>query len=175
MTIFFVSDTHFFHENSLKFSDEHGALMRPGFDDVDHMNEVFVQRWNSVVSPEDKVYHLGDVSWRYGPLLDSLMSRLNGKKRLLIGNHDKIKGTNLVNHFQKVELWRPFGTEGFICSHVPIHRGSFRGDGVVLNVHGHVHRRTLSDPDYMNVSVEVIDYTPVPMDVVLERVKERRS
>jgi calcineurin-like phosphoesterase family protein len=110
---------------------------------------------------------------RYGPELSALLSRMHGKKRLLIGNHDILKGTNLVQLFQKVSMWRVFGEYGFICSHVPLHPDSMRRS--VLNVHGHVHQNTLQDDRYMNVSVEVVDYTPVPLDKVLNRVAKLKS
>lgn len=51
--IWFTSDTHFCHDR--------GFLYEPrGFTNVEDMNEAIVQRWNSVVAPEDTVYHLGD-------------------------------------------------------------------------------------------------------------------
>lgn len=82
MTIFFTSDTHFGHKNIIRYSD------RP-FRDVTHMNEMLVHNWNSVVTPADTVYHLGDVA--LGPIWESLeyINRLNGRKVLVTGNHDR--------------------------------------------------------------------------------------
>ena len=45
---FYISDLHFGHENAIKFDN------RP-FSSVEEMNEILVQRWNKVVSPEDTV------------------------------------------------------------------------------------------------------------------------
>ena len=59
--IWVTSDTHFRHANILKFKDSDGNLVRPGFEDVDAMDEHMIERWNSVVKPGDMVYHLGDV------------------------------------------------------------------------------------------------------------------
>ena len=47
--------TNFSHENIIKYCPE----SRP-FNTVEDMNEHIVEKWNSVVSPEDTVYHLGD-------------------------------------------------------------------------------------------------------------------
>ena len=82
---FFTSDTHFGHRNILKYTDRH---LR--YRDVDHMNEEIVHAWNSQVGPDDEVYHLGDVA--LGPWVewDSILTRLNGFKILVVGNHDRI-------------------------------------------------------------------------------------
>ena len=82
MTTFFTSDTHFGHARIIELSD------RP-FSDVDHMNTEIVRRWNEIVTPDDTVFHLGDVA--LGPIDQSLavVGRLNGFKVLVNGNHDR--------------------------------------------------------------------------------------
>lgn len=79
---FFTSDHHFGHKNIIKFSD------RP-FKDVNEMDEVLIQRWNEKVSPEDEVYHLGDVGLNSSGKLREILERLNGKIYLINGNHEK--------------------------------------------------------------------------------------
>lgn len=53
------------------------------------MNAEIVRRWNEVVSPDDTVYHLGDVA--LGRIDDSLprVGELNGYLILEEGNHDR--------------------------------------------------------------------------------------
>ena len=170
--ILFASDHHLFHANTFeKFKTDDGSPMRP-FRDLSEMHECIIANHNRVVNPGDKVYFLGDVSMRYGQELSQILSRMNGKRRLLLGNHDRMKGTNLVNLFEKVELWRVFGEYGFICTHVPLHPAQMRR--AILNVHGHIHANDMNDNRYMNVSVEAIDYTPVPLEKVLARVEKLR-
>lgn len=165
-TIFFISDTHLNHENFLKFRDEKGELIRP-FASVEAMNERIIEGWNSVVKDGDKVYHLGDVSFRYGRELSAPMSRLRGKKRLLVGNHDRIKGTNLCDCFEKVGLWRLFKDEKIICTHVPLHPEQMRH--AEWNVHGHMHQNVLNDPRYINVCVERLNYVPISLDELVSK------
>lgn len=177
MNNFFISDTHFFHDNTwLKFKRADGTPLR-NFSATWEMNEYMIEKWNSVVKQGDKVNHLGDVTFRYDRPFKELMSRLNGHKRLLLGNHDKIKGTCLLDYFEKVDLWKGFKLKGdlkkysFTCSHIPLILSSLR-DGK-FNVHGHTHASCLEDKHYINVSVEVRDYTPVHLDQIIEEIKKR--
>jgi calcineurin-like phosphoesterase family protein len=102
------------------------------------------------------------------------MTRLQGKKRLVLGNHDVIKNTELIKHFQKVSLWRIFKEEGFICSHIPLRKEQFRHK-VVLNVHAHIHQNKIDDPAYMNVCVEHTGFAPVHMDEIIKVSSKLRS
>lgn len=61
---FFISDTHFSHARILEFESDDGRPVRSGFSSVEEMDEAMIERWNSVVGPKDKVYHLGDVAIR---------------------------------------------------------------------------------------------------------------
>lgn len=91
--IWIISDTHFNHKNILGFTDSEGKKFRGDlFKDVSDMNEQMIYNWNSVIKPEDKVYHLGDVYFGSQPEADAILSRLMGKKRLIVGNHDCIYG-----------------------------------------------------------------------------------
>lgn len=177
--IWVLSDTHFNHTNILGFTDQSGEKIRGSrFSSVEEMDEEMVQKWNSVVKEGDKVYHLGDVYFGSQQRADEILSRLNGKKRLIVGNHDCIygKGNVLQKHFQKIYLWRVFKEFGLLLSHVPVHPDSIKGGGI--NVHGHIHERkvlitdgcegcspnTRVDERYRCVSVEHTNYTPVNIE-----------
>lgn len=166
--IFFTSDTHFDHANFLNFKDDQGRKIRP-FDTVEDMNETMIQRWNQVVGVMDKIYHLGDVTFRVNQLA-RIMSRLNGHKRLLVGNHDDPKNYELTRWFDKVQLWRIFKDENFVCTHIPILKEQFRHK-VQYNVHGHLHQNKVPDEQYINICVEQTDYIPVSMDELRDKCK----
>ncbi len=136
-----------------------------------------IERWNSVVTDADKVYHLGDV------LMDKkkfhLLSRLRGHKRLVRGNHDIHPTALYYEHFEEIHGCRVFaGMPNKIriaATHVPIHPEC--GSRWTMNVHGHLHSNNLmlghkKDPRYFNVSVEQVDYTPIPMEVLIDHVME---
>ena len=160
--LFLISDTHFGHENILKFTvDESGTLLRPGFNCIEEHDEHLVDCWNRTVKPGDHVYHLGDVAIAKRHI--QTIKRLNGKKRLVMGNHDIYEVDKyLAAGFQKVMAYRVF--EGWIFSHIPIY-----ADGVVRfkgNIHGHLHATPSPQGKYHSVCVEKVNYTPVSFDSI---------
>ena len=174
--IWVISDTHFRHSNILNFIDHNtGKLVRPMFTDVDAMDEHIIERWNSVVRPGDKVYHLGDVVMGDQEWFKKNWPRLNGSKRLIVGNHDDIKFLVGGGFFQKVSMWRMFPEFGLMFSHVPLHINSlyrypskdstekFEPE-IMLNVHGHLHQNPSPEGPYRNVCVETVNYTPINIE-----------
>lgn len=80
--IFFTADTHFYHRNIIEY------CKRP-YECVEEMNEAIVENWNAVVQKYDIVYHLGDVSFGTAEETRGILSRLNGIKHLITGNHER--------------------------------------------------------------------------------------
>lgn len=159
MKLFVISDTHFHHENIYKFTTFGGTeRVRPQFENAVEADREMVLRWNSVVTPEDHVWHLGDVTM--GNNL-AIVKELNGHKRLLLGNHDRCTIEQYKQAgFQKVQAYR-FCDRWGILSHIPLHPDTV---GSRINIHGHIHERDEFGPQYRNVSVERINYTPVLLD-----------
>lgn len=165
--IFFISDTHFFHDNIYKkFKLPDGAPARP-FPSAYDGDHLMLKNWNARVRPQDKVYHLGDVTFRYDGVFNELMSCLHGHKRLILGNHDKLGNGSLQRWFEKIDLWTggKFKKYGFVASHIPLRRDQFRSGE--FNVHGHTHHNLLKEPGYVNVCVEHTNYTPVHIDELI--------
>lgn len=175
--IWVISDTHFGHANILKFQDSvTGELVRPGFENVEHMDETMVERWNEVVKEGDRVYHLGDVFFGDKERFQKIWPRLKGSKRLIVGNHDDIKFLSSGGFFQKVLESRIFREERMIFSHRPLHPIEAQvgppGAGTPLvNVHGHIHQNPSPRGEYINVSVEVTDYRPVAFEELSAKAK----
>lgn len=86
MEIRFISDIHFGHKNAIRFDS------RP-FTTVGEMDLGMIESWNSVVSPGDMTYILGDVSWHDTEHSADLLRRLRGRKILVRGNHDTQVGS----------------------------------------------------------------------------------
>lgn len=170
---FFISDHHFQHSGVLKFKDAHHCLIRPEFDSVDEMNEYMIESHNKTVGVNDTVYFLGDVTWKTNTQSREIMSRLNGKKYLCVGNHDDVNF--LYPYFKKVYLWKYFPEFNMIASHVPLAKRDLKRAG--YNVHGHTHEQfvkrvvagvTQEDWRYANVCVENIGYIPIELEELRE-------
>lgn len=161
--IYVISDTHFGHDNVLRFKREDGSPVRP-FTSTQEMNDVIVQNWNSIVRDCDIVYHLGDVYYDQG---HEVLSKLKGRKRLILGNHDNAKSPNLQKYFQKIMMWRMFPEFDCVLSHVPLHESSL--NKVQYNLHGHIHEKQSPSPRHINCSVEVTEYKPVNIEDLIKR------
>lgn len=167
MKTFLIGDTHFGHSNILTFKKQDGSPLRV-FDNIYEHDEYLIYKWNLVVKPEDKVYHLGDVGFRNFTVLNQILSRLNGSKILIKGNHDNMKLSQYAQHFKDIRGSHTL--DKFILTHIPIHPDSL--SRWVGNIHGHMHSNSLPDSRYINVSVEQLnDYTPIDFEEIKRKFK----
>ncbi|MEK2647448.1 metallophosphoesterase [Bdellovibrio sp. BCCA] len=96
MSRFFISDIHAFHELQLyeKYRN---------FPSLENMHEIIVYRWNKVVSKHDTTYIVGDFSFGKFEETKEFLSRLNGKKILIVGNHDR-RSKRLLKYRDYIEM-----------------------------------------------------------------------
>ena len=182
---FLVSDTHFGHVGVCRFThpDDPSVKLRP-WDTPEEMDEEMIRRWNDRVRPNDKVYHLGDVVINRKSL--SIMSRLNGDKVLIRGNHDIFRDDEYRQYFRELRAYHVMN--GMILSHIPVHAESLGRFGT--NIHGHLHANRVRkargvdartgevlysdaiDPRYHCVSVEHLpNYAPILFEDVIKRIE----
>jgi calcineurin-like phosphoesterase family protein len=146
------------------------------------MDEAMVQRWNERVRPTDKVYHLGDVVINRRAL--KTLSRLNGDKVLIRGNHDIFPDVEYREYFRELRAYHVMS--GMILSHIPVHVESLGRFGT--NIHGHTHANRVmkprgvdantgtvlysDEPDirYHCVCVEQTDFAPILFEDVIKRI-----
>ena len=181
MKTWFISDNHFFHANILNFKDDAGNPIRPNFNSMEEMNEFMIERWNSVVGKNDKLYHLGDIIMKGArKYFDEIMPRLNGRKVLIKGNHDHAKLHVYAEYFDDVrsEIHRKSSDGDMVVfTHRPIRISNAEKEFAernTFNVHGHIHQNLIDDMRYINVSVEAIDYTPVSWHEIDQHILERK-
>lgn len=176
-----------------QMSEEERADLLPEFEErAAAMDEAMVENWNRVVGPKDKVDHLGDVVMARRAL--PILNRLNGRRRLRLGNHDPFL-KDYPKYFEEVSAYKVMPDLGLIFSHIPIDEGSIKQGWT--NVHGHLHDGRvmtmvpgeggaldmpweipyvpIPHPRYLCVSVEHIDYTPIPIEEVLSRVAAQQE
>lgn len=174
---FLVSDTHFGHAGVCNFLRSDGTKLRP-WDNPKEMDEYMVESWNSVVRPNDKVYHLGDVVINRKAL--HTLSRLNGHKVLVKGNHDIFNIEEYLPYFKDIRAYHVM--DGMILSHIPVHESSlYRFKN---NIHGHLHanrvmkiekRAEVIDDRYICVCVEHTEYKPIPFEEIRKKIKEQQQ
>jgi calcineurin-like phosphoesterase family protein len=147
------------------------------------MDEEMIKRWNATVRPNDKVYHLGDVVINRKSL--KTLSRLNGDKVLIRGNHDIFRDDEYRVYFRELRAYHVMN--GMILSHIPLHEASLGRFGV--NIHGHLHSNRVkkargidvktgatlysdeNDVRYHCVCVEQTDFTPILFEDVIKRIE----
>lgn len=160
--VFVISDTHFGHNNIIKYAN------RP-WETTEDMDNDMVDFWNHMVSPEDKVYHLGDVT--LGKKNLEILNRLNGHKTLIAGNHDIYDTKTYLKYFDNVRACREYA--GYILTHIPVHpnqKERYKG-----NIHGHMHEKTMEDPWYYSACVEQIGYAPKEIDWIIRDMEKVRE
>lgn len=161
MNNWFTADTHFGHRRIIDYCH------RP-FANVTEMDEELILNWNKIVNKDDTIYHLGDFA--FGCSLEyalSIIKRLNGHKRLIVGNHDKLalemnnirpgswesieKMDEIIVHNQKMVL----------C-HYPIASGhwhhAYKSSWML---YGHVHGTFKNEGKSLDVGVDCWNYTPI--------------
>ncbi len=169
MTLWYISDTHFDHANMIRtFKLADGSPARD-FPSVEAMNETMIERWNEVVRPSDHIYHLGDVTMhrQIGQIKYRVLDRLNGHKRLLLGNHDLDKVENYLPWFEKIKACQVH--DHILFTHIPVHPQSL--GRFAANVHGHTHHQVLpaATVPYINVCVEQTAYRPISLEEIKAR------
>lgn len=133
---YFISDLHFGHTNCLSYDN------RP-FTNIQEHDEALIQNWNNKVKTDDEVWILGDLSWYNVDTTINILKRLNGKKKLCIGNHDShfLKHEKFREQFEEITDYKELKSEdskGIILCHYPIpcFKNHFYG---WYHLYGHVH------------------------------------
>ena len=163
--IYFTSDSHFSHANILKYCN------RP-FTDVHHMNTVLTNNWNSIIDQNDTVYFLGDFAMSNYP--EKYFDRLNGKKHLVVGNHDKKNTVNLPWESKSDLLKINVDGQIIVLCHYSMrvwdrsHHGSW-------HLFGHSHGKL---PPYglsFDVGVDANNYSPISFNEVKTKIKNLKK
>jgi len=182
-SVFLVSDTHFGHMGVCKFTRNDGVTKLRPYATPEEMDEDMVAKWNAVVKPTDKIYHLGDVVINRRAL--PTLARLNGDKVLIRGNHDIFRDEEYRTYFRELRAYHVMN--GMILSHIPLHSDSLGRFGV--NIHGHTHANRVMkargvdartgeilysdeiDPRYWCACVEQTDFAPILFEDAIKRIE----
>ena len=179
--IWFTSDTHFGHENIIRFCN------RP-FDNIEEMNKTLIQNWNAVVKPDDTVFHLGDFAFGGSNIWNTTLDQLNGDIILIQGNHDrKNLRQGFVKKFLGVYSQLQILVEGqsIYLNHYPFlcYGGVYRSNPI-WQLFGHVHSGPYSTskdterlinlfPTQYDVGVDNNYYYPVSFNEVKDKIERQ--
>ena len=178
--VFIISDEHFDHKNIISHTRS-DLFDKSDIDtSVDKMNDYIISNHNEVINDDDIVIILGDFSFKTGiDRLTELVSKLNGHKFLVMGNHDKTLKPDLYLKagFEDVFLY-PIKFNDDYYSHYPLNASAdsgdrpdnllykylceeFRNSESGINYHGHQHTLVNNGEREKNVSCEQVFYKPL--------------
>lgn len=173
--IYFTSDLHLGHTNVLKLCN------RP-FQTVEEMDVTLIKNWNKRITNRDTVYVVGDIVWDKKKLA-LYMEQLNGKKVLIIGNHDRewSRREESKNYFTDILPYLEMNMDGHpitLCHYPMLEWNGSREHirkRVGYHIHGHIHNR-VSDKynvlytqyNALNAGVDINGYVPVTLEELLE-------
>lgn len=193
--VYFTSDLHFGHRNILRPT----FANRPWKDEKE-MGEALIENWNSVVTNEDYIFHLGDLFWfNDSRAIKKVLGRLNGKEiYLLPGNHDDMSSYHRVDDprikiiSDIATVWvhnyykeSPFKQVELFLSHCPSLTWPHRVNGA-YNLFGHVHsgpsvNQNNCDKDIpywpglqYDCGVDNNDYRPISLQDILQKLESQR-
>jgi calcineurin-like phosphoesterase family protein len=177
MSVYFTSDLHANHDKIRLYEK------RP-FKSVQEMQECLTDNWNSVVQhKDDEVYLLGDIWFGSSSgrveALQRFLQGLNGRKHLILGNHDAFKPFTYLSrgiesvHTNLVYYDPMYFGDIFMCHNPRLYEDRQRKlPKYNLVLCGHVHSLFEKVENIVNVGIDVWGYKPVSLDQILERVKK---
>lgn len=181
MKIYIISDTHFFHYNIIEYCHR-------GFSDEYHMNEKIITNWNSIVTQDDVVFHLGDLSAGLSGRqleLKNIIGKLNGKIHLIRGNHDHLSeeeyldyGIKSVSDYKVIDktLLVHYPLDGPCTKYTPIvdvYKEIYNDFNCEYLFHGHSHHVPDAKLNAFNASVDINNFKPLLVDDIFEKVFNR--
>lgn len=148
------SDQHFSHKNIIEFSE------RP-FVDVDEMNEHMIANYNEYVGENDVCIWGGDVGFGGNQAINEILSRCNGYKILVVGNHDFKKKNLRCLDFDEIHLVYTvdYPDVSMVFTHYPMANIPWPW----VNIHGHLHiypKAETGHPLNININCELQGYRP---------------
>ena len=168
--LFFTADTHFDHTNIIRYSN------RP-FADVKDMNEALIRNWNSKISANDDVYHLGDFC--FSSRGNQFLSRLNGRKHLILGNHDK--QVNISHGWESIQPYKEIychvggKKQMIVLCHYAMRVWNKRHHNSWM-LYGHSHGSLPDDPNALSFDIGVDCHNYMPLDVAeVERIMRKKN
>lgn len=134
------------------------------------MDSNLISNWNAKVNQNDTIYHLGDFCFSDEHIGQSILDRLNGKKHLIIGNHDKVgtrlRGWESISHYKEVSIDGQF----IILCHYAMRVWNKSHHGAI-QLYGHSHGNLPGTNQSLDVGVDCWDYSPITLTEIKRKLK----
>lgn len=178
MTIYLTSDCHFGHDRDFIWGPR-------GFSSLEEHDRTIVENWNSIVTPQDTVYILGDLmlgtNHEYGL---NCLKALQGEKYFIAGNHDTLRRQEEYQEIRLAGLGLAhiLNAEGYRFYLCHYKTETSRIDNMaplknhLINLHGHTHSKAKFESDnpfQYNVALDCHNNYPVPLGVVINDINQK--
>lgn len=180
--IWFTSDTHFGHKNIVLGTTTWAVDRRGGcrvFDTVEEHDQTIVDNFNSLVKPDDILYHMGDWSFGGHENIKKYRNLVKCKNiHLILGNHDQhivprdspyrgcFSSVHYVNNFSIKWDGGQLGKTKFFLSHYShqVWENSHHG---TIHLFGHSHGTLSGIGRSMDVGVDTHNFYPYSLDEIM--------
>ena len=159
MAVYFTADSHFNSNRTLEHSK------RP-FSSVEEMDRILINNWNSIITNDDIVFHLGD----FGDFKTA--KQLNGQIILVPGNHERLNPDFINYNSCFTGITQDITTLDYKGYHITMaHEPSLIKDNLIdetnINIFGHLHKLCMIKPFGINVGIDCHNYKPIDFDTIL--------
>lgn len=159
---FLISDTHFGHNGISERFRTHFTSDVEHHDSIHHSILECSGKRNTLLMGGDNVFKVSEF-WR----LEAYAKRYQ-RVFVCLGNHDHKSLPKFLAQFDNVYMFGIIKMWDFWHSHAPMHPTELYGKP---NIHGHTHGKNVDDPRYFNISCENINYEPIELQHLIERMK----
>lgn len=188
---FFCADTHFFNKAMIRYQNR--GINNVLFETAKEMNTQLIANWNSVVSPSDVVFFIGDFADTFGNVnkIKQIIEQLNGTIYFILGNHDSYKafkelGLNVLDSLVKIHVSDKDSNNNdilqeIILCHYPILSWDNKAKGS-WHLHGHTHGLMMQNSDIYNliyvdnyikdIGVDCTNLRPISYNEIKEEFKK---
>ena len=156
-----------------------------GFSSIQEHDKTIISNWNSIISKNDIVYHLGDVMLGNNNYGIQCLSSLNGNIKIIPGNHDTPTRLSLYKNIPNVEVLSfaemlKYKKYNFYLSHYPTITSNFDDNFSlrtrIINLFGHTHQKDkffYDCPQLFHVGMDSNNCAPVLLDDIIGIIKTK--
>ena len=163
MSVWFSADLHADHDNIIEICN------RP-FKNVNEMVKTYIENHNQLIKPKDEFFFLGDLMiGKNFSLGQKILKNLNGKKHIILGNHDDFRAHTYVSMgFESAHTSYMFSSEIYL-NHDP---AAATINKKAIWICGHIHDLFKTCGNVYNCGVDVNDFKPVSFDKILSEAEK---